>query len=110
MRWEDYKPLVATSREVVVFPFFLESMKNFSGVCLDIGCGAGDLTRYLAQERNLQIVGIDNNLPRSLGSDRLTERVHLVAGDVSRNAILETESRSTERSATAVSAKSTTTA
>jgi SAM-dependent methyltransferase len=89
MKWEDYKPLVETSREVIVFPFFVDAMKGFDGICLDIGCGSGDLTEYLSAKHNLEMLGVDKNIPSSVGVNRLTKNVHLVAGDVAKNGILE---------------------
>ncbi len=89
MKWQEYKQLVHNTREVIVFPFFLDSLKGASGNGLDIGCASADLTCYLAKALQLQIVGVDRDIPKVVHDSCSTQSVHLVEADLERNGILE---------------------
>lgn len=87
--WEEYKPLVANSRKVIIFPFLTNSLRGESGNCLDVGCGTGDLTCYLADTLHLNMTGIDKEIP--LSTYALTSSsTHFVNADILKNGILET--------------------
>lgn len=90
MRWEDYKPLAQTSRDIIVLPFFSTALKGKTGVWLDVGCGSGDLTCDLSASLDLQIVGIDKDFPAHAQETCSAQGVHLVKADLTRNGIAET--------------------
>lgn len=89
LKWEDYKPLVQASREVIVYPYLARSLHGQSGICLDVGCGSGDLTCFLANATKLQIIGIDRDIPSSAHEQCAKSSVHLVKGTLEKNGILE---------------------
>lgn len=90
MRWEEYKPLAQTSRDVIILPFFSTALKGKTGVWLDVGCGSGDLTCDLSASLDLQIVGIDKDFPPHAQEACSAQSVHLVKADLTKNGIAET--------------------
>lgn len=90
MRWEEYKPLAQTSRDVIILPFFSIALKGKAGVWLDVGCGSGDLTCDLSDALDLQIVGIDKDFPPHAQEACSAQSVHLVKADLTKNGIAET--------------------
>ncbi|MBY6205533.1 class I SAM-dependent methyltransferase [Halomonas denitrificans] len=90
MHWQKYKTLAQTSRDVIVFPFFYSVLKGKAGVWLDVGCGSGDLTCDLSKSLDVQIVGVDKELPSRVIDTCSTQSVHLVKSDLTRNGVSET--------------------
>lgn len=91
MEWDEYREQVASSRELIVHPFFLRNLSGLGGIGLDIGCGDGDITAAVAQEASGLVVGIDlDDVQITRAKERRISNVHFREGDVSKSAILST--------------------
>ena len=88
MNWLNYKKSVLASREIIVFPFFQESLSSVQGIGIDIGCADGDLTAFLSENLGVEIIGVDHNSDDVERARKATKgKTHFVDGDVSKNAI-----------------------
>jgi SAM-dependent methyltransferase len=88
MEWNEYKAAVEGSRREIVFPYFGSKFKDRRGPGLDIGCGDGDLTAYIAEAANCSIVGIDI-VSHAIGDARKREgtSLHFVIGNLEKRVI-----------------------
>lgn len=87
MDWDVYKAQVDASRRLIVFPFFSKNLSAREGVGVDIGCGNGDLTAYIARTSSMSLVGIDKDQDL-IGAVRAKHpEIHLVCGEIDRNAL-----------------------
>ena len=87
--WQTYKKEVESSREHIVFPYFLNEMRPESGLLLAIGCGDGELADYLSEKLSLEIFGVDIST-EDINSARATtssDDLHFFQGDISENCI-----------------------
>ncbi|MBI2595297.1 glycosyltransferase [Candidatus Daviesbacteria bacterium] len=62
----DIKALIMTVLKIILFPFAqMEKLTPKKGKILDLGCGEGTFTKYLAEtSQNRQVIGIDYSIGR----------------------------------------------
>lgn len=85
--WQDYKEKVSESRDLVIKPTLLAKLDGMIGPGLDLGCGDGDLSKYIASQLNVKIFGIDideNNI--KLADIDKCDNVFIV-GDLTKRAV-----------------------
>ena len=87
MMWQDYKEKVSDSRDLVIKPTLLAKLDGMIGPGLDLGCGDGDLSKYLASQLNVKVFGIDiceNNI--NIANTDKCDNVFIV-GDLTKRAV-----------------------
>ena len=88
MNWIEYKSQVKSSRELIIKPLLDDFFRGKKGSVVDIGCGDGELTKRISDEKDLQVIGVDINTEFLKKARACSHKnLHFIEGNVEKNSL-----------------------